>query len=95
VKENHHYHFKFQKKAPFLKMGNDIFRQNYFPIEQLYSCRNGEKSKGKKGEKGAKDEEEFRVSEKNRMKEKKSVKEREQKESEMRKNEETKRESEF
>jgi len=36
-------------------MGNGVFRQNYFPIEQLCSCRNGEKSKGEKGEKGAKD----------------------------------------
>ena len=76
--KNRHYHFKFQKKAPFLKMGNGVFRQNYFPIEQLCSCRNGEKSKGEKGEKGAKDWEEFRVSEKIRMREKKNVKEREQ-----------------
>jgi len=35
-------------------MCNGVFRQNYFPIEQLCSCRNGEKSKGKKERRGQK-----------------------------------------
>ena len=77
VKKNRHYHFKFQKKAPFLKMGNGVFRQNYFPIEQLCSCRNGEKSKGKKERREQKIERSLGFQRKNRMREKKSVKDKE------------------
>jgi len=38
--------------VPFLQMGNGVFRKKYFPIEQLCSCRNDEKSKGKKERRG-------------------------------------------
>jgi len=41
-------------------MANGVFRQKYFPIEQLCSCQNGEKSKGKKERWGQKIERRLR-----------------------------------
>ena len=94
VKKNCHYHFKFQKKAPFLQMGNGVFRKNYFPIEQLCSCRNGEKSKGKKERRGQKIERSLGFQRKIGW-ERKIVLKRENRENEIRENGETKWQSEF
>ena len=90
VKNNRHFHFKFQKKAPCLQMSKGDFRQKCFPIQQLCSCRNGEKEYREKWEKGGKDWDVIRVWEKKGW-ERKRVLKKEDWESKMRENGEIKR----
>jgi len=54
VKKKSSLPFQNSKEGAISADGNGVFRQNYFPIEHLCSCRNGEKSKGKKERRGKK-----------------------------------------